>query len=266
VLPGKGRTVQEVLRDMDQSGVRRAVLFAGDTAIGSRWLARAPSRFLLGASFPCDAGIDPNLDPCFPETDGWPDLKWLRSEYASGRMTVMGELYYVYAGIAPTDERLEPYWALAEEMDVPVVVHTGRRPRSTLPEGCCEHYNDNYGNPALLEPVLRRHPKLRIVLAHGAGPFLQETVALMKAHPNVYADMSVLNSVPPPSVQARWLRTMRQADLLNRVMFGSDNLPYDRSIKRLEGDTSLTVHERRGIYCENAARFLRLDPAVCTQD
>ena len=30
-----------------------------------------------------------------------------------------------YEGIAPDDPRLEPYWALAEDLDIPVAIHMG---------------------------------------------------------------------------------------------------------------------------------------------
>lgn len=266
VPAGRGRTVDEMLRDMDAHGVVRAILVEGDTTIGARWHARAPGRFLVSAGFPCDGGRDPNGVACFAAHDGWPDTTWLRREYRSGGLAAMGELLNVYAGIAPDDPRLEPYWALAEALDVPVIIHSGRRARTTLPPGCCAHYDDALGNPALLEPVLRRHPRLRISLAHAGMAFLSQTIALMKAHPGVYADISVVDSRPPEQRYAMVMRAYRDAGLLDRIMFGSDNEPYARIIARTDSLSFLTAAERRGIYCENAARFLRLDPGICAKD
>jgi predicted TIM-barrel fold metal-dependent hydrolase len=33
-----------------------------------------------------------------------------------------------YEGVEPDDPRLEPYWALAEKLDVPVQIHVGTGP------------------------------------------------------------------------------------------------------------------------------------------
>lgn len=40
----------------------------------------------------------------------------------------MGEVGTQYAGILPTDERLAPYWELAEQLDIPVGIHVGTGP------------------------------------------------------------------------------------------------------------------------------------------
>lgn len=179
-----------------------------------------PDRFWVGPSFPCYEGRYPSMEPCFEESGGWPGIEWLRREYEAGRLRTMGEMLYVYYGIAPTDERLEPYWALAEELDIPVGAHVGRRPRSSLPEGCCPNFDDDLGDPALLDPVLERHPRLRVWLMHGPGwDYLDETIALMKAHPNVYAEMSVVNSVMPPEMHAEHLSAAVEAGLIDRISF-----------------------------------------------
>ena len=263
---GHGTTPREwqaILTDLDTNGVVLATLFLDDTAASG--LARlAPGRFLVGASFPCHEGIYPRGDPCFAEWNGWPEHGWLRRQYQSGRLQVMGELLNVYYGMSPDDPRLEPYWALAEELDIPVGIHTGRGPApENRATGCCPHFNDDYGNPALLEPVMQRHPRLRIWLMHGGGAFMNETIALMKAHSAVYADMSIINSVVPPPLEAVWLRTLREAGVLDRVMFGSDNMPLAAAIARSRDVPVLSDAERRAILCGNAARFLRLDKAVC---
>jgi hypothetical protein len=265
---GHGTTAREwkaLLADHATNDVVLATLLVHDTAANG--LAQlAPHRFLVGASFPCHEGTYPPGTPCFAEWNGWPQLSWLRRQYESKRLQVMGELLNVYYGMSPGDPRLEPYWALAEELDVPVGIHTGRGPgpKDRAP-GCCPHFNDDYGNPALLEPVMQRYPRLRIWLMHGGGEFMQETIALMKAHPAVYADMSIINSVAPPAIEAMWLRTMREAGVLDRVMFGSDNMPLAATIARSRDVPFLSDAERRALLCGNAAQFLRLDAAVCAE-
>ena len=222
-------------------------------------------RFWIGPAFPCHEGQFPSRGPCFEERRGWPDLDWLREQYRSGRARWMGELLHVYDGIAPADARLEPYWPLAAELDIPVGVHIGRGPPpQARPPGCCPNFNDDFGDPALLRPVLEKHPGLRIWLMHAGGPdFGAETLVLMKDYPNVHADMSVVNVLAPEQGHAASLRQFLDAGLIDRIMLGTDNLPLGEIVRRMDAVPFLTAEPRAGIYCGNAARFLRLDRPLC---
>jgi uncharacterized protein len=249
-----------VLEWMNRHGVARAMLLVHDTA-GLGWREQAPDRFVAAVSFPCHEGRRPEMQPCFPEWNGWPDPEWLRTQHSAGRLAALGELFNVYYGIPPTDERLAPYWALAEELDIPVGVHTGRGPPpGRRAPGCCPNFDDDFGDPALLEPVLRRHPKLRVWLMHAGGPFQDEAVALMRAYPNVYADMSILNSMAPPAVERHSLRAFLDAGLGDRIMLGTDNQPIERILERMDAFDFLSEAQRRAILYDNAAHFLRLSP------
>jgi len=256
-------TRQKLFQKLDRYHCVLTALFVNDTA-GAVWHRIDPDRLFVGAAFPCyGSGGDPT-NPCFPEGNGWPDLTWLRAQYQAGQMRLMGELKYVYYGLPPTDPRLEPYWALAENSDIPVGIHSGRGPYVRR-EGCCPHFNDDLANPALLEPVLARHPNLRIWLMHQPGwDYVDEAIALMKAHPNVYADMSILNSVMPVGQYRAHLKAVADAGLLDRIMFGSDDEPLGPIIERIDAVPFLTEQQKRGIFCENAARFLQLNAEICT--
>jgi uncharacterized protein len=255
-----------VLEWMDRHGVVRALMLVHDTA-GLGWRERAPDRFLVAVSFPCHEGRHPTMQPCLAESNGWPEPEWLRAQHAAGRLGALGELLNVYYGMAPADERLAPYFALAEELDIPVGVHTGRGPPAARrAPGCCPNFDDDFGNPALLEPVLRRHPELRVWLMHAGGAFLDEAIALMRAFPNVYADMSILNSMAPPAVEAHSLRAFLDAGLGDRIMLGTDNLPLERILERMDAFDFLSDAQRRAILYDNAARFLRLDAAAIARD
>lgn len=206
----------------------------------------------------------------FCRNPGWPDLAWLEREMAAGKIGILGEMLFVYTGVHPDDPRMSPYWALAAKYDVPVAVHINRGPPpGTGPRAdprCCPGFNGEMGNPALLRPVLKRHPRLRILLQHvGTGgapnnlPFNTEILALLADYSLVYFDMSILNSVAPAEAHEAELRRWITAGYGDRIMFGSDTRPAAPILRRLENIDWLTMKQRRAILYDNAARFLRLD-------
>lgn len=255
--------LQSVLRQMKDYNVVLSVLSGADRKLAHQWKESAPDQFMIGPSLPCTNGTYPRMYPCFKENNGWPEIGWLEKQYETGQMSVMGELLYVYYGIKPSDKRLDPYFNLAEKYSIPVGVHAGDGPpqQGRMP-GCCPNFNAEMGNPLLLKPILDKYPDLRIWLMHGGEvKYHEQAVALMKAYPNVYADMSILNSVYPEELQARLLKGFLEAGLEDRIMFGSDNVPVGPIIKRLKSFEFLTDKQRRNILYNNAAKFFRLSDA-----
>jgi predicted TIM-barrel fold metal-dependent hydrolase len=88
----------------------------------------------------------------------------------------------------------------------------------------------------------------------------------MREYPNVYAEMSVLNSIAPQALHDASLRRLVEAGLADRIVLGSDDQDYAPIIARIEEASFLTPAQRRGIYYDNAARFLRLDAATIASD
>jgi len=186
----------------------------------------------------------------------------LRDDIHAGRLSVLAELAPIYAGIAPNDPKMEPYWALAEELDIPVGFHTGLGPPRT-PYNCCPKFRNSLGNPALLEEVLVRHPKLRVYLMHAGFPYLQETIAIMHMYPQVYADVGAIVWTRPREEFHEHLRTLVRSGFGKRIMFGSDQMIWPEAIgaaiEGIESAKFLTEEQKRDIFYNNAVRFLRLD-------
>jgi predicted TIM-barrel fold metal-dependent hydrolase len=111
-----------------------------------------------------------------------------RALYASGRLRIMGEVVARYQGLSPSDAVLDPYFALAESLDIPACIHVGM----SLPgiTQSSPKFKVSVRNPLLLEELLNRHPKLRVWIAHLGFPFLAETIGIPNVHPQVYADAS----------------------------------------------------------------------------
>lgn len=261
----------ELLANMDAENVVLTLLSINEPSDVQTWLDAAPGRFLGGLVMPCNVQVPrPPFYRCFPETKGWPDLAWLERELAQGRIGFFGEMLFVYVGVPPDDARMRHYWALAAKYDVPVSVHINRGP----PPGvgprrdprCCPAFNSELGNPALLRPILERHPGLRILIQHvGAGatpdhlPFTAETMALLRDYGSVYVDLSILNAAERGNAHEVQLKQLIDAGFADRIMFGSDTRPIGPILRRMEKIQWLSAQQRRAILYDNAARFLRLD-------
>ncbi|MFH1572512.1 MAG: amidohydrolase family protein [Acidobacteriota bacterium] len=158
---------------------------------------------------------------------------------------------------------MEPYYALAEETDIPVGIHTGLGPPGTPYDPCCPNFRVTLGNPILFEEVLIRHARLRIYLMHGGWPYLQETKAILSVYPQVYVDLATINWIIPREEFHGYLRELVHAGFGKRLLFGSDQMVWPEAIgmavEGIESAAFLTEEEKRDIFYNNAVRFLRLD-------
>ena len=256
---------------MDANGIVLSLLYVNEPGDIEGWLENGSGRFIGGPAMPCSVNRRAPGYRCFAETQGWPELDWLERELRRGRIGLLGEMLFVYSGIRPNDPRMAPYWELASRYDALVAVHINRGPppdsRIRRDGGCCPNFNGEMGNPALLRPVLQRHPRLRIILQHvGTGrapdlpPFDEEIFALLRDFPSVYLDMTIANSLVPAEAHERELRRLIDAGFGDRIMFGTDGQPAGPILRRLEAIAWLTADQRRAILYDNAARFLRLTP------
>ncbi|RYZ98018.1 MAG: amidohydrolase, partial [Moraxellaceae bacterium] len=148
----------------------------------------------------------------------------LRQLHANGQLAVLGEVYIQYRGHRPDDSRYEPYFALAEELDIPVGIHLGEGPPAAARFPGYEEYRASMGSPFLLEDVLRKHPKLRIYVMHYGSPLVDEMIAMMFTHPNLYVDVSCNNWSFPRAQFYDALKRMVDAGFIKRIMFGSDQM------------------------------------------
>lgn len=191
----------------------------------------------------------------------WPTIKRLRELHGEGKLKALAEITTQYAGIPPTDPRLEPYWALAEELDLPVGIHMGPGPPGA-PYFMAPAYRMSLSDPLQLEEVLMKHPRLRIFVMHAGWPMADRMVALMYAHPQVYAETGVIDHAIPRAEFHAYLKRLVDAGFGKRIMFGSDQMVWpgviDVAIENIENADFLTTEQKRDILYNNAARFLRL--------
>lgn len=191
------------------------------------------------------------------------DLGDLRRLYRAGALKAMGEIGAQYEGLSPSGPELEPYFALAEELDIPVGIHTGLSfPGITR---TAPRFRVSLGNPIHLEELLNRHPNLRVYIMHAGWPFLAETIGILNVYPQVYLDIAVVNWIRPREEFYSYLRELIKAGFLDRIMFGSDQMSWpdaiDLAVETVKSADFLSDEEKRAILYDNAARFLQLSEA-----
>jgi len=239
--------LRATLKEMRRYNIVKAVA-SGPLEFVLRWKSAEPKRIIGGAYF--------------DEATSLPDVQRLRQHFMAGQLGVLGELVAQHAGLSLADPLFEPYLALAEELDVPVGIHTGLGPEG-IPYACCPKFRVTYGNPISFEEVLLRHPKLRLYIMHGGWPYLQETKAIMAVYPQVYADLATINWIIPREEFHEYLRGLIRAGLAKRIMFGSDQMVWPEAIgmaiEGIESVTFLSKEQKRDIFYNNAVRFLRLE-------
>jgi predicted TIM-barrel fold metal-dependent hydrolase len=222
-------------------------VLSGTADLVAKWVESAPGRFYPGLGF--------QVAPDAPSPESLEQL------HLDGRLEVLAEITNQYLGILPDDPRMEPYWDLAEKLDIPVGIHIGNGPPGVIYLGA-DGYRARLHSALTLEEVLVRHPDLRVYIMHAGYPLIDDLLAVMYAHPQVYVGVGVIIYTQPRSAFYGFLQRILEAGYGKRVMFGSDQMVWpetiERSIRIIEEARFLSDQQKRDILYNNAARFLRL--------
>jgi predicted TIM-barrel fold metal-dependent hydrolase len=236
--------IKQTLAEMDRYNIVLGIA-SGDLETVEQLRKAAPERIWAG---PASSGI-PGLD-----------IEKLRALYKSAQLRIMGEVVAQYDGLSPSDPVLDPYFALAESLDVPACIHMGM----SLP-GITESspkFRVSVGNPLLLEELLNRHPKLRVWIAHMGFPYFEEMIGILNVYPRVYVDTGAIDWIERREAFASYLKALVTYGFEKRIMFGSDQMTWPEAIglavETIEKADFLTAEQKRDILYNNAARFLRL--------
>ncbi len=152
---------------------------------------------------------------------------------------------------APDDDLLEPAWGVLEDAQVPVVLHAGSAPKP-----------GEFTGPGPVRSLLRRHPRLVLVVAHLGMREYHEFADLAAEFVGVHLDTTMggtdyIERVAP--LPADYLP--RLVDLGDKVVLGSDfpNIPYAYA-HQLEALHRLDLGEEwlRAVLWHNGKRLMRL--------
>jgi predicted TIM-barrel fold metal-dependent hydrolase len=234
-------TPERLVQAMDAAGISQVVNLGGTPGDFERFTttfaARYPDRFIMF--------VKPNFGAALRRKDGVAEqVKWVERAAAMGARGIkvskslgMG-IKDSDGRIAPVDDpRLDPIWAKAGELGMPVLIHTSDAPAFfNAPDGSNERYEEiisspewsRYGKPpsykellAQRDNVIARHPGTVFIGAHMgmSEDNLAEVAARLDRFPNYYVDMAaVVNALGRQPVTARRFFIKYQ----DRILFSTD--------------------------------------------
>jgi predicted TIM-barrel fold metal-dependent hydrolase len=119
------------------------------------------------------AFIEPTEDPI-----GLDDLGYIKEKLALKGAV----LYCAQCGFHPVHTKAMRFYESAQKMQIPVFFHNDQTTQSSIL---------NYAQPFLLDEVATSFPDLKVVVGNMGVPFVEQTLALLLKHENVYADLTL---------------------------------------------------------------------------
>lgn len=158
-------------------------------------------------------------------------------------------------GWDPSDPTFFPLFEVIEQMEVPIVVHTGQTGAGAgLPGG--GGLRLALSNPILLDDLAAAFPALNIVMAHPSVPWQDEAIAVATHKANTWIDLSGWSPKYFPENLVRQANSLLQ----NKVLFASD-FPVLSPERWMRDFAELNIKDevRPKILKTNAMRLLGLD-------
>lgn len=155
----------KLVANMEAAGVEKAFLLGAEQNRIAEIHAKYPGKFILPVL----------LNPM----DGMRavrELERLVKEEGAGALRVSA----LYNSLPANDRRYYPLYAKCAELDIPVRIYTAM-----------SYANDrayDLGHPRYLDDVCVDFPELRVVAGLGGFPWVNDMVALLRRHPNLYVD------------------------------------------------------------------------------
>ena len=204
-------TTGQLLEEMDEGGVDRAVILGQDThatrspAFKNYTLRNEEVAGIADRSkdrlIPF-AGVDPNAGK-----DAVMELKRAVRKLGMRGLKVHSSANSVYLN----DRRLMfPIYEYCQEQELPILFHTG-----TTGLGDCEI---KYSKTELLDEVCQSFPDLKVIMAHFGWPWPDVAIAIALRNPNVFIDVSGWKPRYLPQSIIPYLNGILQ----DRFLFGTD--------------------------------------------
>jgi len=238
-------TPERLVQAMDAAGVAKIADLGGLPQLfklaASTFAARYPDRFILFVKPDMAAAVS---DPNGLESGVAAQVRWIEEAAALGAQGMkiskslgMGQFDREGRLLAVDDPRLDPLWAKAGQLGMPVLIHTADTEAFFHPaDARNERYEEMLGNPewsrygklpsrdelfAQRERLLVRHPGTNFIGAHMGmqEDDLAKVGALLDRYPNYFVDIAaVVHALGRQPVTARSFFIRYQ----DRIVFGTD--------------------------------------------
>ncbi len=187
------------------------------------------------------AGFDPN-----EETESVQEI-----EYAVGELGFSGlKTVASFVALDINDKAFYPCFAKAEELNVPILIHTG----SAILEGV----RTRHVQPLMIDDVAFDFPDLKIICSHLGGWQYMDLIGMLIRHSNVFADISFWPLNPLYSDLVPW--SLLEKTVPDKILFGSDYPAGQTPKEAYEAVSKLPISQsfKEKILGNNAARLLGL--------
>lgn len=147
------------------------------------------------------------------------------------------------------DKAFYPCYAKAEELGVPILIHTG----SAIIKGV----KTKHVHPQMIDDIAFDFPDLKIICAHLGGWQYMDVVSALVHHNNVFADLSFWPLNPRFSGIVPWNLLENVAS--DKILLGSDYPAGQTPKEAVEAVKGLPVSQsfKEKILGENASKILR---------
>ncbi len=254
-----------LVQEMDEAGLDKTILLALDYELAFKGklsykeyndyvaeiLKKFPDRFI---GF---AGIDPRR--------GLEAISELERCLDQG---MTGVKLWPLTGFYPDDPQFYPFYERVEELNVPILCHTGSCPPTTYMK---------YNRPVYVDKVAVDFPNIKIIMAHIGQPWTNEAISVAAKNKNVFFDISswqVSYKIAPLAL-FQVLLTAKTICGVKKILFGSDwpiftpllsQKEWVDAINKLQippplklmGFPEFTEEEKKKILGGNAIRVLGL--------
>ena len=167
------------------------------------------------------------------------------------------KIYPGYQSFYPADPRFAPAYRLAEEFDVPVMIHSGD---TYAPSGKVK-----YSHPLHVDELAVDFPKVKFVICHLGNPWVRDCMQVVYKNDNVYTDVSglVLGDFSD-RFEAYIKQQLKEMVVWGvnpaKLLYGTDwPISSMESYVEFMEELRLPPSDKQAILCDNAARLFKLD-------
>ena len=235
--------VETLLASMEQNGIERAVMQAEWEFGDYKHLNNAVHKIVT--TYP-----DKFIGFCTVHPEESKDMAAELRDWVAAGMRGVNLQPWAYR-MEAHDRRFYPVYEVANELGIPVTVHTSVNWTLTRPIF--------YGRPINLDVVACDFPDLVLIASHGGWPWVNEMVAVAWKHPNVYIETGAVSPKYIGRPGTGWETFIQYADsiLKKQILYASEwpLLTFERVVAEAQA-LPLKEEVKRAYLYENAKRLL----------